>query len=198
MARRSGFTTTEYLTVCAILLVLAAITTAVIVQAKQRAVVTNCQNNLRSICQAVTLYSEDYDGWAPMYATKKRGDGVSVTAPANPEAWRITLSPYIKSNEVFFCPRDTIRGKVGRNFDSTFTSYEAPLAGLGARFVAPGYYEMNVPLALGEPTPYVCDQTWPDIVHLRPQWFISLHGEKGNYALLNGTVKYVEINTGKE
>lgn len=192
-----GFTLTEYLAVMTIIIVLGAIGTAVFVQAKRAAYVTNCQSNLRQISQALHLYSSDFDGWAPVYVTKKRGNDEGVTAPANPKLWRDSLNLYSKNTEIFYCPRDPFRSKFGLNFDSTFTSYEAPLAGLGATYVSPGYYQMNVPLAANEPNPYVCDQTWPDLLHQRPQWFLSVHGEQGNYAFLNGSVKYVHINTGQ-
>ncbi len=65
MRRKKGFTLIELLVVIAIIAVLAAMLLPTLGKAKQRALTTACQNNLRQISGAVDQYALDHQNTPP-------------------------------------------------------------------------------------------------------------------------------------
>ncbi len=64
--KQRGYTLTELVVVCSILVVLAAVMTPVIMRAKEAAKESVCASNLHQLWVATALYRERYDG-GPAY-----------------------------------------------------------------------------------------------------------------------------------
>jgi len=113
MRRNRGFTLIELLVVIAIIAILAAILFPVFAQAREKARQTSCLSNMKQIGLGLLMYTQDYDEQFP------RADYTLPTgtpSPVNPAAtggfalrinhykWPAWVMPYIKNNQVFFCP----------------------------------------------------------------------------------------------
>jgi len=105
-SKKSGFTLIELLVVIAIIAILAAILFPVFAQARAAARKTACLSNMKQIGLGLGMYVQDHDetfpmryldGW-PYDATSKPvfEDGVLVS-------WKNSISPYIKSKDIFKC-----------------------------------------------------------------------------------------------
>lgn len=118
--RIKGFTLIELLVVIAIIAILAAILFPVFIQARERARIAKCLNNMKQCGVASLMYCDNHDGcFAPGRITDKDGKvirgwpegqctgGQIGTAPAplgqyTPQKFR-PLNKYIKSIEFFHC-----------------------------------------------------------------------------------------------
>jgi prepilin-type N-terminal cleavage/methylation domain-containing protein/prepilin-type processing-associated H-X9-DG protein len=122
--RRAGFTLIELLVVIAIIAILAAILFPVFARARENARRSSCQSNLKQLGLSFIQYAQDFDerlpqiAWAPgvqyyAYGTAPAG----VTKPVgkayfdwytagNAWTWVDTVTPYVKSDQLFTCPSD--------------------------------------------------------------------------------------------
>ena len=94
--RLQAFTLIELLVVIAIISILAAILFPVFARARENARRTSCLSNQKQIGLGFMQYIQDYDERFP------RHDNTS------PGFWGVRIMPYVKSNQLFFCPSDTI------------------------------------------------------------------------------------------
>jgi len=94
-----GFTLIELLVVIAIIAILAAILFPVFTAAKLTAKKAACVSNMRQICSAWTMYTDDSQGHCPSLCNKTPGSWAS---------WEQELLPYIHNAAVFGCPATTI------------------------------------------------------------------------------------------
>jgi prepilin-type N-terminal cleavage/methylation domain-containing protein/prepilin-type processing-associated H-X9-DG protein len=94
--RKRGFTLIELLVVIAIIALLAAILFPVFARAREAAKKSSCQSNLHQLGLAVAQYQNDFDSTYPFIQADENWN----------HAWPVTLQPYIKNLQVFFCPSD--------------------------------------------------------------------------------------------
>jgi prepilin-type N-terminal cleavage/methylation domain-containing protein/prepilin-type processing-associated H-X9-DG protein len=91
-----AFTLVELLAVIAVLAILAALLLPSVSRAKARGQRTYCQNNLRQLAVALTMYADDYDRYPPAFRHIP-DSGVSL--------WNAHVLEYVSgSREVFNCP----------------------------------------------------------------------------------------------
>ncbi len=124
--RHLGFTLIELLVVIAIIALLAAILFPVFGRARENARRSTCQSNLKQIALAEMQYTQDFD-------ETFSGAQISVSTGlcGGYDVWGYVLQPYIKSNQVLYCP------SVGRPPDSTtFTCDFYKFASYGWNFTA--------------------------------------------------------------
>jgi prepilin-type N-terminal cleavage/methylation domain-containing protein len=129
----TGFTLTELLVVVAIVAIIAALLLPALSQAKEKAKVVNCVNNLRQINLAIQLYTEEcsehlptlpdpnpYPNGVGAYYKQLVKSYVGLTGPAKPD------------EKVFICPSDqTVHAQIHHAFASyTFNGYEVGPASL--------------------------------------------------------------------
>jgi len=103
MNKLKAFTLIELLVVIAIIAILAAILFPVFAQAKEAAKRTACLSNAKQIGLALVMYAGDADDTAP---TPYEFFG---SAPVVLEDTWQEVSPYIKTEQLFFCPDDGVK-----------------------------------------------------------------------------------------
>ncbi len=149
---RHGFTLIELLVVIAIISILAAILFPVFATARAKARATACLSNQKQIALGVLQYINDFDETMPL------GKFGSTTNDTNRSAtgsivydWRDAIYPYVKTEQVFNCPDDTINGVgAGWQYDYIFKT--------GAVYDHGGSYEGNASFYTTSP---VTDQRGP-------------------------------------
>jgi len=90
--------------VIAVIAILAGLLLPALARSKSAAKRTSCQNNLRQLGAALTMYSDEHGRFPPMVqhivvmnGIKPEGSGVSI--------WNALLLPYVgESRELFYCP----------------------------------------------------------------------------------------------
>jgi prepilin-type N-terminal cleavage/methylation domain-containing protein/prepilin-type processing-associated H-X9-DG protein len=107
-AFRQGFTLIELLVVIAIIAILAAILFPVFAQAREKARQTSCLSNQKQLATAAMMYLQDYDE----VFHRLGGSWVIGNPPANGPQWgygaECCLRPYIKNQQLWKCPSDSI------------------------------------------------------------------------------------------
>lgn len=96
--RVHGFTLSELFVSIAIVAILGAVLAPVLVQARQRARLSTCGNNLRQLGCAALQYASDYDGALPL-----------TSHSGAQSAWGSTLCAYGAGAETRLCPADPLR-----------------------------------------------------------------------------------------
>jgi prepilin-type N-terminal cleavage/methylation domain-containing protein/prepilin-type processing-associated H-X9-DG protein len=134
--RRAGFTLIELLVVIAIIAILAAILFPVFAQAREAARATACLSNSKQLGTAQLMYSQDYDETIIPWETATDSLGTQAQL-AN--VWTVLMQPYIKNNQVLFCPsfnpQNTQHAADAPLCDGDSTPYSGHP---GELFVAPG------------------------------------------------------------
>lgn len=100
--QQSGFTLIELLVVIAIIAILAAILFPVFAQAREKARQTTCISNEKEIGLGLLMYVQDYD---EMFPVEREPNTYNPPGPLG-ITWRTTIQPYIKNQQIFYCPDD--------------------------------------------------------------------------------------------
>jgi prepilin-type N-terminal cleavage/methylation domain-containing protein len=115
--QRRGFTLVELLVVIGIIAVLISLLIPVLSRARQHAVSTQCQSNLRQIGQAAIMYANENRGQFPCDASHlsnlvRFNDWKDIDPTPDKRNWSITRDAMlrcVKGNaKVFFCPANTM------------------------------------------------------------------------------------------
>ncbi|MDD2710363.1 MAG: type II secretion system protein [Verrucomicrobiae bacterium] len=85
-----GFTLSELLFAMAIIACLLALLTPALKSARSHARAITCVGTLRSIGHAVTIYTNEHNGWLP-----HSGDASTVNLNAPQKCWKAFLAPYL-------------------------------------------------------------------------------------------------------
>lgn len=109
--RCPSFTLIELLITLAILGVLAGIILPVVTAGRERGKLARCMSNVRQLHLAFSLYAQDHNGFLPpyqngMYRRVGVEGGPSAPVPEHGEQLVRVLNPYIRSEGIWFCPRD--------------------------------------------------------------------------------------------
>ena len=101
---KGGFTLIELLTVLAIVAILSSLLLPALANAKARARIAACKNNLRQMAKGLTMYEADYH-----FFPGTGYDLISLRQPPwlipSPDCWVAKISPYLANNSpVFICP----------------------------------------------------------------------------------------------
>lgn len=104
--KRIGFTLIELLVVIAIIAILAAILFPVFATAREKARQSTCASNEKQLALAMVQYVQDYDEVYPLFRVQVAGNYV-YGAP-----WTYSIYPYVKSNQVYQCPSQSIPGSL--------------------------------------------------------------------------------------
>ena len=104
MHRRTGFTLIELLVVIAIIAILAAILFPVFAGAREKARAAACLSNTKQIGQALALYMQDSEGTIPNAFSYGRWWNLLDKGSNKPPFARDLLMPYLKTENVWFCP----------------------------------------------------------------------------------------------
>jgi len=94
---RTGFTLIELLVVIAIISILASILFPVFARARAKGRQAACISNVRQICLAIAMYSQDYD------EIVVRGDADGNAATVD-DQWYNATFPYTRNRQIMFCP----------------------------------------------------------------------------------------------
>jgi len=100
---KTGFTLIELLVVIAIIAILAAILFPVFARARENARKSACASNLKQIGLGIMQYSQDNDERLPGVGPQP----AYPTPAADYMNWRLRITPYVKSTQVFQCPSGT-------------------------------------------------------------------------------------------
>lgn len=99
-SKRNAFTLIELLVVIAIISILAAILFPVFARARENARRSSCLSNTKQLGLSVLQYAQDYDEKLPPSL-------ISTTSPLTDKWWGFLIQPYLKSNQLLYCPSDT-------------------------------------------------------------------------------------------
>lgn len=206
---RDAFTLIELLVVIAVIAILAAILFPVFSRARESARKASCQSNLKQLASAALMYAQDYDEVLPK--------GWNWNA-AN-SYWYDLLFPYVRNAQVYRCPSLPSNGYTGAQvttfgLSSSQVGYGWNAGTSGALYCDGCGSSYNwgpwVPLQ-GIPVPAetilmadVTAATLPTWVPYNvlwtsggaPGWSVpALHMEGGNYAFVDGHVKFLARST---
>lgn len=113
--RRAAFTLTELLVVIAVIALLAGLLLPVLSRAREGASAVKCTSHMRQIVAAAILFANEHDGQLPRLhvdnwlhaAVVPEAVPVEKRIVTNPNVyfWTEMLEPYVKSRDVFSCPK---------------------------------------------------------------------------------------------
>lgn len=111
-----AFTLIELVVVIVIIILLAGLLMAVFSRARAKARAATCASNLRQLGAAFLIYAQDYDGQFPIYSSETGWLNGCIGYPAitynkeGPHLLLITMKPYVRNNDIWFCPSDPYAG----------------------------------------------------------------------------------------
>jgi len=129
--KRKGMTLVELLVVVGfIIFIVTTFFFPAYERARGRATEVVCVSNLRQIGQALLMYAQDYGGIVPPYCNAGNNPYEFELISFRSKQWRAAFDPYIRDNNIFFCPKDPFVGlqpqktsPYVRPIDHSITSY---------------------------------------------------------------------------
>ena len=115
----SGFTLIELLVVIAIIAILAAILFPVFAQAREKARAISCVSNMKQIGLGLAMYTQDYDETLP--SAFIRVDPING-GDVNVIPYDMQILPYIKNDQVFKCPSDSLASSPSNYWDGKYAN----------------------------------------------------------------------------
>lgn len=97
--RKSGFTLIELLVVISIIAVLMSIMMPALARVREQAKQVSCMSNMKSLAQAIMVYSNDYEGRYPLSGGRDAAGGLWGAYPYSPY-WDARLLPYLGASDV--------------------------------------------------------------------------------------------------
>ncbi|MCC7495204.1 MAG: DUF1559 domain-containing protein [Fimbriimonadaceae bacterium] len=201
--RRGAFTLIELLVVIAIIAILAAILFPVFAKAREKARQSSCQSNCKQIGLGLMQYVNDYDERYP-YAPYTYPGGAAGGA----DSLGYLLQPYVKNNQLWRCPSDSVSGGV---VNATYknVSYAYNVLYLGGTGLAMASVQAPAELAAVWGAwgggAYVADHVWSSAGSPRERgegnpWSPNSsvrtgHNEGGNFCYADGHVKWLGTGT---
>ena len=110
--RSQAFTLIELLVVIAIIAILAAILFPVFARARESARRSSCLSNTKQLGLGALQYSQDYD--------ERFVPAVYVDGDGSTKFWPGLIQPYTKSEQVFFCPSDSLHNPPLSNANTSY------------------------------------------------------------------------------
>lgn len=198
--RSSGFTLIELLVVIAIIAILAAILFPVFARARENARRASCQSNEKQLALGFMMYTQDYDERFPQHWGYYYSGGGGAAFP-----WSLAILPYVKSNQLFFCPSDTNPIHKSSNSVSTGNvSYGynyAFLAMSGSYPVVPSSLNLLSSIKYPSETLLLADtgsNVSPNdsyVIYVNSHLPDDIHLEGCNFAFTDGHVKWMKAET---
>lgn len=199
VGKLSGFTLIELLVVVGIIALLAAILLPVFLAARERARTTACASNLRQLHLAFSQYASDNNGYVPPYSTNHirqvmRDDGTSYLVPDQSQKLVVSVTPYVQTAGIWFCPDDLFAGEevaVAYNhshggiayhvYNNTYTSY---FYVAGVRFVHGVMWHMRLDVSNPAIFPLLTDDKAGNVLDTPPANGPGPYSHRGRFNVL--------------
>ncbi len=202
---KRGFTLIELLVVIAIIAILAAILFPVFARAREKARQTSCLSNVKQIMLGVVMYAQDYDETFPPYRwVQDPPTSVWIdrdnSAANNRHFWAEAVEPYLKNDQILFCPSSTYdTGTVSGGkryltyaYNGKMNYTKVALFQDTAGTIALG----DIPVRHADRTPVGYVENWfistsNDTRWIQYGWWSDIHNGGGNYAFVDGHAKWL-------
>jgi prepilin-type N-terminal cleavage/methylation domain-containing protein/prepilin-type processing-associated H-X9-DG protein len=184
---RKAFTLIELLVVIAIIAILAAILFPVFARARENARRASCLSNVKQLGLAALQYTQDYDEKLPP----------SYDAGAPAKIWSQLIDPYVKSQQIFFCPSDSTHNSsnaistsnISYGWNYYYLTY-SPFGGYGHGGVSLAYIQsVSHTVLLGD-----SQNALPYVINYYGSYMpLARHLEGTNMCFVDGHAKWFKI-----
>lgn len=181
---KRGFTLIELLVVIAIIAILAAILFPVFARAREKARQASCLSNIKQLCLAWQMYTQDYDETVPMCQINSYGT-------YGESHWPFWLKPYVKNTQILDCPSYTTHHDGGNDYEGS----AGPAYGQNALLGGETGGGTRYPVSLAQiQAPSECPPYWDTDSGNAIGWFVAdylddRHSEQLNLGFCDGHAK---------